>query len=144
MTPLYVETSAVLTWLFGEPEAETVVRLIDQAELVVSSTLTVVEVERAFCRAGPVYAIDEATTSDLLGRTAQQFRSWELLDLTPEIRQRAGRALPVEPVRTLDALHLAAILAFVEIYGGLTVLSLDKRIIANLVPLGLTLAPLEA
>ncbi|MFC1853981.1 type II toxin-antitoxin system VapC family toxin, partial [candidate division CSSED10-310 bacterium] len=51
MITLYIETSALLTWLFNEPEAPRVRDRIDKSERCVSSVLTLVETERAFRRA---------------------------------------------------------------------------------------------
>jgi hypothetical protein len=42
-----------------------------------------------------------------------------------------------EPVRNLDAVHIATALEVQELYPDLEVLSLDQRILDNLVPLGL-------
>ena len=137
MSLLYVETSAVLSWLFGEPDAAAVIEATEQSELVVSSTLTVVETERALHRAGRMHQINEATAARLLKWSVEQFRTWELLDITREIQERAGKRFPIEPIRTLDALHLATMLRFVEVYGELTALSLNKRIVDNLALLGL-------
>ena len=53
------------------------------------------------------------------------------------MRLRAGQAFPVEPVRTLDALHLASALEFLVLFPDLKVLSLDDRVLANLPQLGL-------
>ncbi len=44
---------------------------------------------------------------------------------------------PVEPIRTLDALHLASALELLRLFPDLTVLSFDRRIVENLAPLGL-------
>lgn len=43
----------------------------------------------------------------------------------------------VEPVRSLNAVHLASAIELLAAYPDLMVLSFDDRIIANLEPLGL-------
>ena len=43
----------------------------------------------------------------------------------------------VEPVRSLDAIHLATALEFTKVVATLGVLSFDTRITDNLDPLGL-------
>jgi predicted nucleic acid-binding protein len=54
---------------------------------------------------------------------------------------RARSSFPVEPVRTLDAIHLATAAVFHESLGGLQVLSFDERIRANAQQLGLGVTP---
>ena len=47
-----------------------------------------------------------------------------------------SRECPKSPVRSLDALHLATVLAFCELYGSVAVLSYDSCIRDNLAALG--------
>lgn len=48
---VYVESSAVLAWLLGEPTGEMVRGVLDEADRVVTSALTAVECARALQRA---------------------------------------------------------------------------------------------
>ena len=48
---LYAESSAVLSWLLGEPAAPVVRRELASAELVLTSELTAVECRRGLVRA---------------------------------------------------------------------------------------------
>ena len=134
---LYVETSALLGWLFGEPSAKDTVDELNSAERVVSSVLTMMETRRALSRAITLSIVTEADAADLRRLSEKEFRSWQFLQMTAEVQERAGRYFPVEPLRTLDAIHLASALQFVELYGSIRVLSHDNRIVDNLAPLGL-------
>jgi len=136
-TSLYVETSAVLAWLFGEPTSERVVALMNAADLVVSSTLTLIETDRAAIRAERTGLIPEATARRIMRIANDAFRSWQLLEITQNVQKRAREPFPIEPIRSLDALHLSSMLTFAELHEDLSVLSLDKRITDNLGPLGL-------
>jgi hypothetical protein len=60
-----------------------------------------------------------------------------VLEITPSICVRAGEPFPVEPVRTLDAIHLATALHFGSAFPSLSVLTFAERILVNLEPLGL-------
>lgn len=51
--------------------------------------------------------------------------SWVLLPLTDRVLHRARERFPQEPVRTLDALHLATAALTSQAYRDLAVLSLD-------------------
>ncbi len=137
----YAESSAVLTWLLGEPQGATVRRLLADAERVVASTLTSVECARAVARGviserlGPA---DELAALRLLDMVSA---SWVTLEMTGRVLDRACARFPHEPVRTLDALHLATAMMFHEAHGKLTMVSSDERIRDNAAGLGLSVAP---
>jgi predicted nucleic acid-binding protein len=134
---VYGETSAVLAWLLGDETRNRVRRVIDSADLVVTSVLTLIEANRGILRAANerrVTGTDASRLKELLSRT---ITAWELLEITPELRVRAGEPFPVEPVRTLDAIHLATALHFARVFPDISVLSFDERILVNLEPLGL-------
>ncbi|MEP7010138.1 MAG: hypothetical protein ABJC13_07430 [Acidobacteriota bacterium] len=42
---VYAESSAVLSWLFGEPRGSEVRSILESAEFVVTSDLTLIEVD---------------------------------------------------------------------------------------------------
>ena len=67
MSALYLETSAVLAWLFGEPAGSTVLEAIGGAEVLLTSVLTVTESERAIYRAVSARRIKEASASRRFG-----------------------------------------------------------------------------
>jgi uncharacterized protein len=134
---VYAESSAVLAWLLGEPTAPAVRAILAGAERVVASALTPLECGRALARgraAGTLSPDDARDAARLLERAT---RGWALLELTGTPLERAARPFPVEPVRTLDALHLASALEFHAALGALTMLSLDERIRENAGALGM-------
>lgn len=138
---VYAESSAVLAWLFGEARGGEVMRHLAGAERVVASALTPLECARALEREtgrGRVTAHEALATRGLLDEAT---RGWALLELSEPVLARAARRFPVEPVRTLDALHLATSLEAHESLGDLVVLSLDERVRANATALGIAVAP---
>lgn len=137
----YAESSAVLTWLLGEPGEAEVRGLLADAERVVASTLTRVECARALARGvigERLAATDELAALQLFDRVSA---SWVTLEMTGRVLDRACARFPHEPVRTLGALHLATALMFHEAHGRLTMVSLDDRIRENAAGLGLSVAP---
>jgi hypothetical protein len=54
------------------------------------------------------------------------------------IVERCGRPFPIEPVRTLDAIHLASALEFTRAFPDLEMLSFDQRILDNAEALGIS------
>jgi len=137
MTALYVETSALLAWLLGQSEGDAVRAEVDAADVVVTSAITSVETERVLCRALAVGAIAEADARRARGALLRARAGWIVMGLTDEVAARAGAAFPVEPVRTLDAIHLASALRYTEAFPGLRLLSLDRRITENAAALGI-------
>ena len=139
MKTLYIESSAILAWLLGEPKANLVIKAIDSAEVVVSSVLSILETERALIRAEKQNQISEADAQRLLGLFSNTMLDWAFLEITETVRRRAALPFPVEPVRSLDGIHLASMLEFLQVYPKMEILTFDHRIIENIRPLGLTL-----
>ena len=137
MSIYYAETSALLAWLLGEQAGVEILELLNSAQRVCTSRLTFIEATRCLVRAEANQQLSAADVNKLRGWLAVCEREWEVLEIYSEICDRAQQRFPHEPVRTLDAIHLASMLQFVGIYGKLEVLSLDERIIKNLEPLGL-------
>jgi len=136
MSVVYIETSALLAWLFGEKRAADVARAVNSAETAVSSLLTCLEAARAIVRAESYRQISPRQASQLRAMVRNQTSGWRLMHITNSIVSRAEQSFPIEPVRSLDAIHLSTVLEFSRRYPELTVLTLDKRLISNLERLG--------
>ena len=137
MSAVYAETSAILAWLLGESNASVTVGVLNNAGEIVTSALTEVEVRRALVRISSEGMLSEAATTHLLGIFEATWRAWSVMEITAAVRTRASMRYPVEPVRSLDAIHLATALEFTKVVATLGVLSFDTRITDNLDPLGL-------
>lgn len=138
---LYAESSAVLAWLLGEADGEGVRRHLAGAEEVFTSVLTLVEIARVLIRAQLIEGLKEGEVADRRRALARASRHWYLLTLHDEILDRARRPFPGEPVRTLDALHLASALAARSAVPAVTVLSLDSSIRRAATDLGFAVLP---
>ena len=136
---LYAESSAVLRWLFAESGGEEVRAALAAASKVACSRLTLIESRRVVRRAEREARVTAAEGVDILAVLAQAASTWTILELTPEVAQRAEQAFPCEPVRTLDAIHLASALFLRQFFPDLTFLSSDERVRANAAQLGFTL-----
>jgi len=131
----------VLAWLLGEEADYRVREVLRRAALVAASDLVLLECDRVLIRAVALGEIDEATAADrrvLLNAAAAH---WHLWRVSSEIVDRARRPFPVEPVRTLDAIHLASALAARSAVPGIELLSLDDRIRQSGKQLGFRLQP---
>jgi predicted nucleic acid-binding protein len=125
---IYAESSAVLGWLLGEESGDSVREVLSDAELVIASDLTLVECARVLNRAVTTGEIDEASAADRRAYLEDAAAHRQVWRIGPDIVERARRPFPTEPVRTLDALHLASALAARSVVPGLGLLSLDERI----------------
>jgi len=69
---------------------------------------------------------------------------WTLLGLDEEIIERARRPFPAEPIRALDAIHLASAVIARKAVSDLAVLTLDGRVRTPAHRLGFPLIPTDA
>lgn len=140
---LYVESSAVLAWLLDEPGAAIIRQTLAEAETVLASDLTLIECERVLHRAAALGELSEAEAADRRAYLAKAAMHWHILRIGPEVVDRARRPFPGDPIRTLDAIHLASALVARSAVAGLALLSLDDRIRVVGKRLGLTLLPTD-
>lgn len=138
---LYAESSAVLAWLFGEDRGDEARALLSSAQLVLTSDLTLIECDRVLHRTallGNMSEVDAARVRVHAGTAAEH---WVVFSIEGEVVERARRAFPREPIRTLDAIHLATALAARASVTDLHILSLDERIRGNAFGLGFDVVP---
>ena len=138
---VYAESSAVLAWLLGEDQGPRVRQILADASLVLASDLTLVECDRVLIRAA---ALGELTEGDAATRRAHLTTAaahWHLLRVGSEVVDRARQPFPGEPIRTLDALHLASALVARAAVPDVEVLTLDDRIRAAATRIGLPTIP---
>lgn len=141
MSVVYAESSAVLAWLLSESTGKVVDVELSRATVVVTSLLTLIECSRGLARArqlGRITAGQERAAVQVLETRAA---GWNVHDVSADVADRARGAFPNEPVRTLDALHLATAAIFADALGAVRVLSLDDRVRNNAVALGMPVAP---
>lgn len=138
---VYAESSAILSWLLGEAAGTDVAGALRSAEAVVASDITRIECERVLVRAWSTGLLTEADAADQAATLATAAHQWTLVRLDDTVAERCARPFPIEPVRTLDAIHLATALAARAVVPGLAVLTLDQRIRENANRLGFATLP---
>jgi uncharacterized protein with PIN domain len=138
---VYAESSAVLAWLLDESSAPAILEALAGAEAVYASELTLVECDRAIILGAHLADFSEADAERCRGELAAASASWRIIQMTDEVTARARRAFPAEPVRTLDALHLASALLARSASADLSLVALDERVRRNARGLGLELLP---
>jgi len=138
---VYAESSAMLAWLLGESAGDVIRKHLADAQAVFTSALTLVECARALIRARTLEEIAEGEMVDRHRILAKASAHWHRVSLGDEILERAKRAFQTEPVRTLDAIHLASALAARSAVPDVALLSLDRRIREASAGLGFELVP---
>jgi len=102
----------------------------------ITSALTFAEASRALVRARVAQRLTPADERAGL-RWLQAFRRrCDVVAITDAVLARAGRPFPVEPIRTLDALHLATAELLGEPPQLVTIVTRDSRVIENARALG--------
>lgn len=141
---LYAESSAPLAWLLEQEHGARVADALASAELVIASELTLIECDRVLIRAVVLGELHEADAVDRQARLNAVAARWTWLALEEEIIERARRPFPVEPVRTLDAIHLASALTVRKAVPDLAILTLDNRVRQAANRLGIPVVPSDA
>lgn len=133
----YIETSALLAALLeADAEARKSLRV---RGVLVTSMLTFTEARRGLVRArhtGRLTADQERAALRALSRVRARCTT---VAVTEEILNLAGRPFPVEPVRTLDALHLATIAVASDAPQFATIITRDDRVRSNALAAGYTI-----
>jgi predicted nucleic acid-binding protein len=137
----YLESSAVLALLLGETGRTPVDAALRAAERVVASDLTLVECERSLRNAVALGRVSEHAAGRQRTRLRELAETWFVLGLSAEVLARAAQTFPAEPVRTLDALHLASALVAQTGFGDVALISLDQRVRVNAEALGFAVLP---
>lgn len=138
---LYAESSAVLAWLLGEVGESRVRSTLSVAPIVFASDLTLIECDRVLIRAVTLNALSEAEAANRRSHLQSIAAGWHVLRVAPDIVSRARQPFPAEPIRTLDALHLASAITARSAVPDVVLLSLDDRIRRAALAMGFTVHP---
>ena len=138
---VYAESSAILAWLLDEDAGPDIREILTASDVVMASDLTLIECDRVLRRAVLLGELTEAEAADRRGHLATAASHWHVLRISPGIVDRARQPFPGEPIRTLDAIHLASALAARGALPGLALMSLDERIRRAAAPLGFRVRP---
>jgi predicted nucleic acid-binding protein len=107
---------------------------------LVTSALTLAETARAIVRARVAQRLTADQERAAVGALRTFARRCFVLDVDSRVLSRIGRRFPVEPIRTLDAVHLATIEVLEEAPSLVTVVTRDARVRDNALALGYAVA----
>jgi PIN domain len=125
----------------GEPGGRPAVEALDHADFVTASDLTLLECDRSLVRAAALSTIREERAARLRLILARAVTHWRLMPISREIVNRARQPFPGEPIRSLDAIHLASALLAADALPDFALLSLDRRVRSTGSRLGLRVLP---
>lgn len=134
----YVETSALLAALL-EQDAGAIGALRASGRRV-TSALTFAEAARALVRARATGRLTSEQERAALRALRTFERRTSVVAVSDDVLRRVARPFPVEPIRTLDAVHLAAAELLGEPPQLMTIVTRDARIRDNARALGYTVA----
>jgi predicted nucleic acid-binding protein len=130
----YVESSALVAALL-EHDAEALKSVRARARHI-TSALTFAEAARAIMRA----RVGERLTPDAERLAVRALRRFErrcyVVAVTDDVLARVRRPFPVEPVRTLDAVHIATVESLGEPPQLVSIVTRDHRVRENAKALG--------
>lgn len=130
----YVESSALVAGLL-ESDAGTM-RTINAALRCVTAAVTFAEAKRAVVRARATRRVSHDVAAAVTAALEQRQTVFEPVAISDAILARAARPFPAEPVRTLDAIHLATIEALGVPAHRVQVVTRDARVANNARALG--------
>jgi len=129
----YIEASAlVAAFLEGDSSA----RIAIEADPCVTSALTFAEASRAIIRARASGRVSADREPEMIRGLRAIERRWFIVEITPAVLARVGMRFPVEPIRTLDAIHLATAEFLGEPPPLVTIVTRDARVAENARALG--------
>lgn len=135
----YIESSAlVAAFLEGDLAAQHI--LLSGGERITTSALTFAEAERALTRAWAAERVDAATAAEFALALRDFAQRSDRVPMSDSILSRVGRTFPVEPVRTLDAIHLVTAQTLGLPPQLVRILTRDRRVRANALALGFQIA----
>ena len=137
MAVFYLETSALLTWLFDEPDAAQLIDTLNTADLIVTSDLLRIETMRAIKRAHREKLITSEQHEALIHTFRDYLKGCFKMSMDESVVRGATGDFPAEPVRSLDAIHLSSALEYKKLYPNLRMLTTDPRLKQNTASLDL-------
>jgi predicted nucleic acid-binding protein len=130
----YIESSALVAALL-EHDADALKSLRARARRV-TSALTLAEAARAIVRAGVAERLTPEGERAALRALKRFERRCYVVAVTDDVLARARRPFPVEPVRTLDAVHIATVEVLGEPPQLMSIVTRDQRVRENARALG--------
>jgi len=129
MRPLFLETSAVLAALLGEPDGRKAKARMAASRRLVASRLLLVEAQRALVRLLLDAPERQTDVADLRRNLGVLTAKLNVIEISRSICDSAGRVAPHVRLRSLDAIHVATFLRIRETEPEIEMVSFDRRVL---------------
>jgi len=129
----YLESSAVVAALL---EGDKAARAAIYSDRCATSALTLAEASRAIIRAAVAGRLALAAEQAAMRALRDVERGWFVVDVTAAVLARVAARFPVEPLRSLDAIHLATAELLGEPPSLVTIVTRNARVAVNARALG--------
>lgn len=107
---------------------------------LVTSAITFAECRRGVARARQSARISAAEERSAMRVVDEFHRRCAVVPVGPEVLDRVGRQFPVEPVRSLDGIHLASLEVLGVLRRAIKVVTRDRRVRDTVARMGFPLA----
>jgi predicted nucleic acid-binding protein len=138
---LFAESSALVAWLLWEGDGPRVMPYLRAARVSWLSAVAAPECRRALLRAKAQGRVDARYVRRSISALDRFVEDSRVVLVDEDILDRAGDPFPVEPIRTLDAIHLASLERARQTSSRVILLSLDDRVRDNAMHLGIPVVP---
>ena len=128
MALVYLDTSALVKLCVDEPGSELAAALWDGADVVATSRIADTEVRATIAAGRRSGRLDPAAAQRALDAWERLWPALHVVEVAPEIADRAARLIACHPLRGRDALHLAAALTLAS--PDLVVAAWDEHVAA--------------
>ena len=125
---IYIETSALLRAILEKGTSAGVEKQILEADVLVTSRLSIVECARALLRARTTDRFPEGVLADQERQLSAFWQQCEIWEVSASVCELAQAVAPTRNLRTLDALHLATFVLARRRIEGLELLTADERL----------------
>lgn len=125
---LYLDTSAVLGAVLEIGTTPAVEERIRDADVLITSRLSLVEAARALIRLRQLGDVDEECLADAGRQIEALWSRCDIWELTRPVCELAAQVMPLRRLRTLDALHLSTYLMARRRFDDLALLTADTRL----------------
>jgi uncharacterized protein len=127
-TYVYFDTSALIKRYVDEPGRREVSQLLRQGHCVVSAVLPV-EVHSALRRRAAERTVNDSQVAAILKRFTAGRPFWTVIEVSREVLEAAESLCATQPLRALDAIHVASAQLFSGRVGSsaFTFVSADVR-----------------
>jgi predicted nucleic acid-binding protein len=125
----YIETSALIAAVVeGDKAADEAIRGEGRR---IASVLTFGEARRTIARLGVTGRMTSRLQRTTLGRLKKLESYLDLVAIGAEVLERTAKPFPIEPVRSLDAIHLATAELLDASPQAVTIVTRDRRVAQN-------------